>query len=67
MESSTKTAETATAITDKITSEQEAKRAAFFASLSPKDQLIHTLATKMLKTRYTPERSNAWASWSKPK
>lgn len=46
---------------------KEADRAAFFASLSPKDQLIHTLAVEMLKTRYTPERSNAWAAWMKEK
>ena len=39
------------------------KRDAFFASLSPKDRLIHELATKMLRTRYTPERSNAWQQW----
>ena len=46
---------------------KQADRAAFFASLSPKDQLIHTLAVQMLKTRYTPERSNAWAAWMKEK
>ncbi len=40
-------------------------RAAFYAWLSPKDRIIHDLAVKMLKTRYTPERSNAWAAWQK--
>ena len=38
---------------------------AFFSDLSPKDQLIHNLAVQMLKTRYTPQRSNAWAQWKK--
>jgi hypothetical protein len=38
-------------------------RAAFLASLEPKDRLIHELAIKMLKTRYTPERSNKWGEW----
>jgi hypothetical protein len=36
---------------------------AFYSQLSPKDQLIHNLATQMLKTRYTPQRSNAWIQW----
>ncbi len=36
---------------------------AFYEQLSPKDKLIHTLATQMLKTRYTPQRSNAWIQW----
>ncbi len=52
--------------TDDAVKKQQQKEA-FFASLSPKDQLIHTLATQMLKTRYTPERSNAWAAWMKEK
>jgi hypothetical protein len=43
-------------------SEDPAVRA-FYDQLSPKDQLIHTLATQMLKTRYTPQRSNAWNQW----
>lgn len=43
--------------------EPATKRDAFIASLSPKDRLIHELAVKMLRTRYTPERSNAWAAW----
>jgi hypothetical protein len=34
--------------------------AAFTASLSPKDRIIHDLAAKMLKTRYDPKRSNAF-------
>jgi hypothetical protein len=37
-----------------------AERQKFYDWLSPKDKLIHDLAVKMLKTRYTPERSNAW-------
>jgi hypothetical protein len=41
------------------------ERAAFLASLEPKDLLIHELAVKMLKTRYTPERTNSWAAWKK--
>jgi hypothetical protein len=43
----------------------EDKRAAFQAWLQPKDRIIHDLAVKMLKTRYTPERSNAWIAWQK--
>jgi len=39
-------------------------RNAFQKALSPKDRVIHDLAVKMLKTRYTPERSNAWAKWA---
>lgn len=36
---------------------------AFYDQMSPKDQLIHTLAVQMLKTRYNPKRSNAWIQW----
>lgn len=43
----------------------DAEIAAFQAWLSPKDRLIHELAVKMLKTRYTPQRSNAWLAWKK--
>jgi hypothetical protein len=39
--------------------------AAFFASLSPKDRIIHDLATKMLGTRYDPKRSNAYLAFMK--
>jgi hypothetical protein len=39
--------------------------AAFQAWLDPKDRLIHELATQMLKTRYTPQRSNKWQEWLK--
>jgi len=39
--------------------------AAFRASLDDKDRTIHDLAVKMLKTRYTPWRSNAWIQWQK--
>jgi hypothetical protein len=38
---------------------------AFMAWLSPKDRLIHELAATMLKTRYTPHRSNAWIAFQK--
>jgi len=37
----------------------------FRASLSPKDVIIHDLAVSMLKSRYTPERTNAWARWKR--
>jgi hypothetical protein len=36
---------------------------AFYEQLSPKDQVVHDLAVKMLKTRYIPQRSNAWIQW----
>lgn len=36
---------------------------AFRASLDDKDRLIHDLAVRMLKTRYTPERTNAYAAF----
>jgi len=36
---------------------------AFYASLSPKDRLVHELATTMLKTRYNPKRSNAYLAF----
>lgn len=39
------------------------ERQKFYDWLSPKDKLIHDLAVQMLKTRYTPERSNAWKAW----
>jgi len=39
--------------------------AAFFASLSPKDRIIHELATTMLGTRYDPKRSNAYLAFMK--
>jgi hypothetical protein len=38
---------------------------AFYTALSAKDRIIHDLATKMLNTRYTPQRSNAWAAWKR--
>jgi hypothetical protein len=38
--------------------------AEFYASLSPKDKLIHDLAAKMLKTRYDPVRSNAYIAFA---
>jgi hypothetical protein len=41
------------------------ERQAFYTSLSPKDRVVHDLAIRMLKTRYTPERTNAWAEWLK--
>ena len=37
----------------------------FYASLSPKDRLIHELAVKMLKTRYNPVRTNAYLEFLK--
>ena len=37
--------------------------AAFTASLSPKDRIIHDLAAKMLNTRYDPKRTNAYLKW----
>jgi hypothetical protein len=37
----------------------------FRASLAPKDIIIHDLAIKMLKSRYTPERTNAWIRWKR--
>lgn len=40
---------------------------AFRASLDDKDRLIHDLAVRMLKTRYTPERTNAWSAWAAKK
>jgi len=50
---------------------EETKKAeelrAFQASLDPKDRIIHDLATTMLKTRYTPEKSNAWIAYQKAK
>ena len=50
---------------------EETKKAeelrAFLASLDPKDRIIHDLATSMLKTRYTPEKSNAWIAYQKAK
>ena len=50
---------------------EETKKAeelrAFMASLDPKDRIIHNLATSMLKTRYTPEKSNAWIAYQKAK
>ena len=39
--------------------------AAFLAWLPPKDRLIHDLAVKMLKSRYQPERTNAWIRWKR--
>ena len=39
----------------------------FYASLSPKDRLIHELAVKMLKTRYDPVRTNAYLEFLKKK
>jgi hypothetical protein len=39
----------------------------FYESLPEKDKIIHDLAVKMLNTRYTPERSNAYLAWSKSK
>lgn len=52
----------ATAKTEKAANPEVA---AFFAALEPKDRLIHELAAQMLKTRYTPQRSNKWAEWKK--
>ena len=34
----------------------------FIASLSPKARIIHTIAAERLKTRYVPERTNAWVA-----
>ena len=45
----------------------EAKIAAFKASLSPKDKIIHDLAAKMLKTRYDPKRTNAFLKFNSEK
>jgi hypothetical protein len=39
--------------------------AAFLAWLPPKDRIVHDLAVQMLKSRYTPERSNAWIRWKR--
>jgi hypothetical protein len=41
--------------------------AEFRASLDEKDRVIHDLAISMLKTRYQPERTNAWIRWIKKK
>lgn len=41
------------------------QRAAFYTALSPKDRVVHDLAVRMLKARYMPERTNAWAEWLK--
>ncbi len=41
-----------------------AQLTAFRASLDDKDRLIHDLAARMLKTRYTPERTNAYAAFA---
>jgi hypothetical protein len=38
---------------------------AFKASMDEKDRIVHTLAEQMLKTRYTPHRSNSWIAWTK--
>jgi hypothetical protein len=50
---------------------EETKKAeelkAFLASLDSKDRIIHDLAVAMLKTRYTPEKSNAWIAFQKAK
>ena len=35
----------------------------FMAYLSPKARVIHTIAAERLKTRYVPERTNAWTAW----
>lgn len=40
-----------------------AQLTAFRASLDAKDRIIHDLATRMLKTRYTPERTNAYSAF----
>ena len=37
---------------------------AFVASLDPKARIIHRIAAERLKTRYVPERTNAWAAWT---
>jgi hypothetical protein len=60
MQSSTQAIDSSTAIEG-----VSGKQAAFLAWLSPKDRIIHDLAVKMLKTRYIPERSNAWIAWQK--
>ena len=39
---------------------KDPKLEAFYASLGPKGRLIHELAAKMLKTRYSAEKSNAY-------
>lgn len=36
---------------------------AFYASLEPKDRLIHELAAAMLKTRYDVTRSSAYIAF----
>lgn len=43
----------------------DAEVAAFYAALPAKDKLIHDLAVKMLNTRYTPQRTNAWIAWKR--
>ena len=47
--------------------ERNPKVQEFVNGLSPKDRIIHELAAKMLATRYTPERSNAWKAWTASK
>ena len=37
---------------------------AFYASLEPKDRLIHELAAAMLKTRYDVTRSSAYLTFA---
>lgn len=48
---------------DKTKTAEDPEVRAFKAQLEPKDRLIHELAGTMLKTRYTPQRSNAWKEW----
>lgn len=52
---------------DKEETKKAAELKAFLASLDSKDRIIHDLATTMLKTRYTPEKSNAWIAFQKAK
>jgi hypothetical protein len=52
---------------DKEETKKAAELKAFLASLDAKDKIIHDLATTMLKTRYTPEKSNAWLAYQKAK
>jgi hypothetical protein len=74
MQSSTQTAESGQSPMDQTFPKEESvttllseglEHDAFLEWLSPKDRIVHDLAVKMLKTRYTPERSNAWIAWQK--
>ena len=51
-----------TTTTTKEDKDKEEAVANFYAKLKPKDRLIHELAAKMLKTRYSAEKSNAFVA-----